>query len=108
MKDNRIIQNGTSLDFTCENRRFKTDVQRGFAHYPGNNYLGSVTDTPLYDDGGFSLWLEYVVNVNDPNDKCLWFMWYQDGWPTIPMSAVIDESNIVGVIQNIAAIKFGR
>lgn len=67
---------------------------------------GSVTALPLFDDGEDSLWLEHVVNVNDPNDICFWFMWYNDGNPSIPMSGVINSEDIVKVISNNRQITF--
>lgn len=97
MKDHRILLNGTRLNFTCENHLLKTDINRGI--------LGSVTASPLYDDGNFSLRLEYVVDTS--NNKKMWFMWYDaKGMPTIPMSGVIEESDIAEVIRNISQIKF--
>lgn len=108
MYDHRIIRNGVRLPFTCENRKYRTDITRGYAHDQNHNHLGSVTQEAIYDDGnGYTLWLEYVINVRNPNDRCMWFMWYDDnGLSTMPMSSVIDEADINEVIRNISQIRF--
>jgi hypothetical protein len=33
--DHRIISNGQRLDFTCENRRYQTDINKGKPHGSG-------------------------------------------------------------------------
>lgn len=104
MNDHRIIHSGIALDFTCENRRFKTDTTQGFEHYAGHGYKGSVTELPLYDDGEYSLWLEHVVDKINGNN-CYWFMWYNDsGISTIPLSSVMDKNDLSKVIDNICKI----
>lgn len=103
MSDKRILLNGQRLNFTCENSRFKTDIDSGHEHYPGEGYKGSVTDEPLYEDGG-SLWIEHVLDKSNGN-KCFWFMWYdKDGLPILPMSSVFDKYDMQQVIERIAKI----
>lgn len=104
MYDHRITHGGIPLDFTCENRRFKTDISQGFAHYARHNHKGSVTPLPLYDDGEYSLWLEHVVDKTNGN-TCYWFMWYNHaGISNIPMSGVMDKTDLSKVIDNICKI----
>ena len=81
--------------YTCRNSRFQTDVLRSGAkpHGPGNA-LGSVFDAPLVDNGGYTLWLEYVEDYKNGN-KCFWLMWYDHkGAPTIPASGVFNEDQL--------------
>ena len=88
MKDNRIINaaTGDRLNFTCENRQFKTNIGRGHPHGTGQP-RGSVYEEPLLISNGWSLWLEHVVNVND-DSNVLWLMWYDGEKPAIPMSGI--------------------
>lgn len=104
MSDNRILANGNRLNFTCENKRFKTDIDLGYEHHAGDGYKGSVTDEPLYEDGG-SLWIEHVLDKSNGN-KCFWFMWYdQNGQTILPMSSVFDKDDLQEMIKKIAQIK---
>ena len=78
--------------FTCCNRRFQTDVNKGKPHGPGNA-RGSVFDEPLVP-GAYSLWLEHAVNKEN-DSSTFWLMWYDaEGSPTIPMSGIISEEQI--------------
>lgn len=93
------------MKYICENKRFKTDITKGFEHRPGIGHLGSVTDKPLYEDD-HSLFLEHVVDKINGN-HCYWFMWYdQHGKSLLPASAVMDEQDILAVIKNLSSIKF--
>lgn len=75
--------------YTCRNGRFQTDLSKGKPHGAGNA-VGSVFDAPLINNGGYSLWLEYVVD-HKYGDECFWLMWYGgNGTPTIPLSGVFD------------------
>lgn len=107
MSDHRINLNGKSLDYTCINRKFATNTSLGYEHVPGHGYLGSVTQQALYDDGYSSLWLEHVTELNNPNNKCYWFMWYgTKGLPNIPASGVMNKEDLIKVIANIKDISF--
>ncbi len=47
--------------YTCRNSRFQTDIShKGSRPHGHGNAAGSVFDAPLVDNGGYSLWLEYV------------------------------------------------
>ncbi|MCU0360023.1 MAG: hypothetical protein MUF75_04780 [Bacteroidia bacterium] len=106
MKDHRIVINNNSLDNTCENRFFKTDISIGYEHYPGQVHKGSVTKHPLYEYDGQALFLEHVIDIRNGN-KCFWFMWYhENGMPKLPGSGVIDKDDIVTVINSISKIDF--
>lgn len=101
MAGKRIIINGVPVDFTTENSKFRTDITS-----PINpKYPGSVTPHPLDDDGSNILVLERVVNIKT-GGKCLWFMWYKNGIPSLPESAVFNEEDIVEVIRHISKIIF--
>ncbi len=98
MLDKRIIQNGRSVDFTCSNRLFETDINKGKPHGVGQggvaHALGSVFDAPLVSHGGYTLWLEHAINRKDQSEK-YWLMWYDpNGIPTIPLSSVMDRADI--------------
>jgi hypothetical protein len=96
-------KDGNKLNFTCQNSKYKTDINKGLEHEKGGS-KGSVTSEALFKSEGYSLWLEYVVNVHDEDEQCYWFMYYKDGLPIMPMSAVIDEETITKVINNISNI----
>ena len=98
-RDSRIEFNGLRIDYTCENRRFKTDVCKGKPHGQDPT-LGSVFGEPLAGNqvrDEVSLWLEHVVAKEDPNDECYWLMWYQNGRPTIPLSGILHRKDIANM-----------
>ena len=102
MAGKRIIINGSPVDYTCENTRFKTDIISPVS----STYPGSVSKNSLYDDGnGNVLLLEKVIDKTN-NNKCFWFMWYMNGIPMLTMSGVIDEADIAEVVRNISKISF--
>ena len=105
MIDRRIIKDGKRLDFTFENKGYKTNINNGYPHGNGNA-KGSVIESALYKDVDCSLWIEHVVSVKDTSDQCYWFMWYKNGRSTIPLSGIIGKSGIVTVLNNIKDIKF--
>lgn len=97
--DSRIEQDGQRIDYTCANRRFRTDIAKGEPHgqHPSR---GSVFREPLagsQDEGEYSLWLEHVVATDDPNDECYWLMWYRNGLPTIPLSGILYRQDIANM-----------
>jgi hypothetical protein len=85
---------GGRLPFTCGNRRFMTDLSRGYAHSVLHaDSTGSVLPDAVFDFGEASIWLEHVVDRHS-GERCFWLMWYNaEGKPTIPMSGVfgVDE-----------------
>jgi hypothetical protein len=61
-QDHRIIgANGQRLPFTCENRWYRTNINKGEAHSPLSQNRGGVSAAPLVNHGGYSLWLEHVA-----------------------------------------------
>jgi hypothetical protein len=91
-KDWRIVdQAGRRLPFTCENRRYKTNIEKkgSFPHGP-HPARGSVTQNYLLVAvGSLTLWLEHVVDKSDDDNECYWLMWYDaNGNSTIPLSGV--------------------
>jgi hypothetical protein len=92
----RIVLNGVPQDFTCENSRFRTDVDSGFQH--SNGYLrGSALPQPLVTVGDSTLWLEHVVDKRNPRPDrgaLYWLMWYRNGIPAIPASGVLTADDL--------------
>lgn len=79
--------------YTCRNARFQTDVTRGKPHGAAPA-CGSVFDAPLVNNGGYSLWLEYVEDHKN-GGSMFWLMWYDgQGSPTIPASGVFDDGQL--------------
>jgi hypothetical protein len=79
---------------------FRTDIDAGFPHAPYSPARGSVFPDALHVDGpndpanGFSLWLEYVVDLHHGRDM-FWLMWYDPkGCPVTPASAVISRESL--------------
>lgn len=103
--DHRIrTPDGHSIPFTCENRRYATDLTEGFSHGPNSDTRGSVLETPLFDFGDASIWLEHVVE-RATGDKCYWLMWYDaDGRPTIPLSGVSDRQDLERATQALRSL----
>ena len=89
--------------YTCRNSRFWTDITKGKRHGP-SQARGSVFDGPLVTNkDGSSLWLEYVED-RDGGWEPFWLMWYDaNGNPTIPMSGAFDQSQIQGMVSQLAS-----
>ena len=100
MSDKRIIKDGIPLDYTCENLRFKTNIDIGKPH-GGNHVCGSVFNTALIDRTPHSLWLEHVLDKND-DGEWYWLMWYEDGKPSLPASAVLTREDLNRMLALIA------
>lgn len=98
-RDHRIERDGRRLDYTCENRRFRTDTTKGHTHgeQPTRGSVFSQALAGSQEPDQFSLWLEHVVAVNDPDDECYWLMWYQNGFPTVPLSSILHREDIVNM-----------
>jgi len=95
-KDFRIEEKGKRLNYTCKNSVYMTDTNSGFCHGV-QEAKGSVFREALFDDNqsGYTLWLEYVIAVNhDDKGKYYWFMWYEDGRPTIPLSGIFGKEDV--------------
>jgi hypothetical protein len=81
------------MPFTCANRRYRTNDQKGYPHGPGQPN-GSVFDSPIANGGDHSLWLEHVIEPRT-GAEMFWLMWYdRAGRSTIPESAVFNEDDI--------------
>lgn len=94
-----------SVPFTSENSKYKTDTNMGYPH-GDNNAKGSVTKTNLGENNGATLWFEYVIGVEDRNDKCYWFMWYdKNGKQLIGQSAVIDLEVLPDLLSKLKELK---
>jgi len=93
--DHRIIDmTGNRINYSCENRRYRTNLRKGFPHNPSSQTLGNVIEHPLVNSGGYSLWLEHVFEI-DTTEEMYWLMWYDaSGKPTIPLSGVFDKNDL--------------
>ena len=102
-KDYRIHIDDRVIPYSCENRRFRTNIQKGREHAPLANTKGSVLRSALLDRDGYSLWLEHVVEI-DTAAELYWLMWYDsNGQPTIPLSGVLNRaelSHMVGQLMD--------
>lgn len=97
-KDRRILdRDGRAIDFTCENKKYRTDLSRG-------SYPGKVLESPLYSNNRDSLWLEHVIDVHS-GEEVFWFMWYKDGQPLLPASGVFRKNDLRGIIKKLNTIK---
>jgi hypothetical protein len=104
-KGKQIKRKGKTLDYTCENNLYKTDINKGYKHYKKHDYKGCVTETPLLKlKNSNSLWLEYVIDKQS-KEKGIWLMWYdKNGYPAIPASAIIYLEHLNEVIKNFISI----
>jgi hypothetical protein len=90
--------------FTCTNRRFRTNVQKGWPHSDGQA-MGSVFDQPLARIGKQTLWLEHAISKPDGNEL-VWFMWYDEmGSPTTPTSVAFPESELEGMSRQLSTVR---
>lgn len=102
--DHRINQSGTPIAFTCENRRFKTNLQKGHPHGL-EQAPGSVFNVPLIVYPGGTLWLEHVEDADNPTEPCYWFMHYDaHGKPTIPLSAIMGKNEVQEMARLMASL----
>jgi hypothetical protein len=100
--DHRIDQDGHRLDYTCANRRYRTNINMGESHGEYTATRGSVLREPLADGDGYSLWLEHVTE--DSGDEHYWLMWYDSrGFPTIPLSGILDRDDIANMQRLLAS-----
>jgi hypothetical protein len=100
--DHRIELNGQRLDYTCANRRFKTNIEAGRRHGSQSANRGSVFDEPLAESDSCSLWLEHVVDVE--RGEYYWLMWYDSsGAPTMPMSGILSRNDIANMQRMLAS-----
>lgn len=88
-------------NFTCANRKFKTNINKGYKHLPEHDYLGNAFKEPLFNENNCSLFLEHVVDIKSGEENLFWFMWYKNGKPIINASAVFDKEDLIEISQNI-------
>lgn len=80
------------MPFTCENRRYCTNIAKGHPHGSGQPG-GSVFPDPIFEDG-YSLWLEHVIEPAT-GDEAYWLMWYdKNGKPTLRSSGVLNKADL--------------
>lgn len=93
--DHRLEDNaGNRIPYSCGNRRYRTNVEKGYGHGQFSETLGSVFEEPLIDNDDWTLWLEHVVEI-ETGAEVYWLMWYSpDGIPTIPLSGVFDRADL--------------
>lgn len=99
----QIVQNGVSLPYTCENRGYKTNIDKGNPHGSQSTACGNVFAGALFSSGEYSLWLEHVTEIATDNPY-YWLMWYEDpnGTPAIPVSSVFDKTDLQKMISQLA------
>ncbi len=101
-KDRLTDPNGNPIPFTCRNRRYQTDIHRGHPHGNAGQARGSVLPTPLIAAGGYTLWLEHVLEPAS-DDRVYWLMWYDHaGTPTIPLSSVFGRGELSEMLARLA------
>ncbi|MBU4273660.1 MAG: hypothetical protein KKA28_17500 [Planctomycetes bacterium] len=94
--------NGARIPYTCENQAFTTNVGKGHAHGTLSPTRGSVFANPLISAGGYSLWLEHVLEKTT-HQKFYWLMWYDPkGIPTIPLSGVFTKDDLRQMMSQLA------
>ena len=100
--DHRLTnQSGQRIDYSCGNRRYRTNLNKGF-HHGASQTMGSVFQTPLISHGGYSLFLEHVEEI-DTGEEVYWFMWYDpSGIPTIPLSGIFDKAELAEMERQLA------
>ena len=103
-RDHRILADGSRVDFSCENYRFRTSIARGMPHGQCPTG-GSVTGEPLIQTSdGFTLWLEHVesADAGEDGNQLYWLMWYdQNGIPTIPLSSIFDRDQLTEMLRQL-------
>jgi hypothetical protein len=100
--DHRITVNSASLNYTCQNRAFQTNLMKGVAHGAHGTSLGSVFNRPPIVGNNYSLWLEHVIELAT-NDEYYWLMWYDlRGWPAVPLSAVFTKQDLQEMVRLMA------
>jgi hypothetical protein len=104
MRDHRIERDGMRLDYTCENARFRTNIDMGETH-AGYQSRGSVFREPLVlNEDDYSLWLEHVSDRRNPDERYYWLMWCDpSGHPTIPMSGILSREHIANMQRLLAS-----
>lgn len=101
-RDHRLTDaHGNHTAYTCENRRFVTNVSMGHPHGRSQAH-GSVFGDPLITHGGYTLWLEHVQE-RATGERLYWLMWYDpQGMPTIPLSSVFDRQDLSNMLAQLA------
>ena len=102
-RDHRIIDaDGQRVPYSCQNSAYRTNINKGEPHGPNSETRGSVFRTSLVAHGDSSLWLEHVVELQT-GAELYWLMWYwQDGTPSIPLSGVLNRSELSRMIGQLA------
>ena len=100
-QDHRINSDSGRVPFSCENRRYRTNIRKGESHSPLSQTRGSVFATPLIQHDRYSLRLEHVEEV-ETGVELYWLMWYSsEGIPTIPLSGVFDRTELSGMLGHL-------
>ena len=92
---------GRRVPYSCENKRFRTNVNIGRRHGAALT-RGSVTGDALIGSGGYTLWLEHVEEIGDPQAEWYWLMWYDpSGVPTVPLSSVFTRAQLADMVREL-------
>jgi len=102
MRDLRILRDGERLNYTCENRRFRTDIEHGERHGDAPARGSVFRQSLVADAAGSSLWLEHVEDKTT-GERYYWLMWYDtSGMPTIPLSSVLTREDVATMSAGLA------
>lgn len=99
-----IDKAGNEIVFSCGNKRFWTNIGKGFPHGASSTRGSALKDPviPANESGGYSLWLEHVVDANE--EELYWLMWYdENGKPTISMSAIFNKEELAAMLKQLVS-----
>ncbi len=101
-RERRIVINGQPVPFSCKNKKYQTDVNKGQSHWNVPT-LGSVTGQALITgDNGYTLWLEHVHSEYEPQEEFYWLMWYDsDGMPAVPMNSIFNRDQLTDMVRQL-------
>ena len=102
-KDRLRDEKGNFQNFTCRNAKFSTNTSKGAAHGKAHA-KGNALAGPLVEHDGYTLWLEHVIDHENPSNERYWLMWYQDGIPKIPMSGVLSKEVLCTMGEQIRSL----
>jgi hypothetical protein len=102
MVEHRIVRGKTPVSFSCKNSRFETNIDKGEPHGPSTTRGSVFKDALIQVPGGYSLWLEHVIDKNE-GEECYWLMWYDpQGKPTIPLSGIFGRADLEQMVGRLA------
>lgn len=92
---------GNPIDFTCANRNYETNEQKGHSHGTYGAARGSVFSDCILASGSYTLWLEHVTEKATGEDF-FWLMWYDGVVPAIPLSGVFKKDDLGEIARRLS------